>query len=80
MSFDLYENEEYRDPKKFYPWIIERIKDDKKYYFLLDEVQLLKEFVSVLNGLSARKNYDVFMSGSNAKFLSKDISTEFGGR
>lgn len=47
---------------------------------MLDEVQLLEEFVSVLSSLSARKNCDVFVNGSNAKFLSKDISTEFGGR
>ena len=50
------------------------------YYFLLDEVQLLDEFVSVLNGLADKKNCDVFVTGSNAKFLSRDIATEFGGR
>lgn len=50
------------------------------YYFLLDEVQLLDGFVSVLNGLADKKNCDVYVTGSNAKFLSKDIVTEFGGR
>ena len=80
MAFDLYDNIEYKDPKVFYPWAKGQIKDDGTYYFLLDEVQLLDEFVSVLNGLADRKNCDVFVIGSNAKFLSRDIATEFGGR
>ena len=80
MAFDLFENLEYQDPKVFYPWLNEQIKDDGRYYILLDEVQLLREFVSVLNGLSEKKNCDVYVTGSNAKFLSKDIATEFGGR
>lgn len=80
MAFDLFDNIEYRDPKIFYPWAKKQIQDNEKYYFLLDEVQLLDNFVSVLNGLSDRKNCDVFVTGSNAKFLSRDIATEFGGR
>ena len=80
MAFDLFDNIDYRDPKKFYPWAKEQIKDDRRYYFLLDEVQLLGEFVSVLNGLADKKNCDVYVTGSNARFLSKDIATEFGGR
>ncbi len=80
MAFDLYDNIEFRDPKVFYPWVKEQLKDDEKYYILLDEVQMLGEFVSVLNGLADKKNCDVYVSGSNAKFLSKDIATEFGGR
>ncbi|MCD8223722.1 MAG: ATP-binding protein [Clostridiales bacterium] len=80
MAFDLYDNIDFRDPKVFYPWAKKQIKDKAKYYFLLDEVQMLGEFVSVLNGLADRKNCDVYVSSSNAKFLSKDIATEFGGR
>ncbi len=80
MAFDLFDNIEYRDPKVFYPWIKEQLQDDGKYYILLDEVQMLGEFVSVLNGLADKKNCDVYVSGSNAKFLSRDIATEFGGR
>ena len=80
MSFDLYDYIKYRDPEIFYPWAKNLIKDDNTYYFLLDEVQLLNEFVSVLNGLNNIKNVDVYVTGSNAKFLSKDIATEFGGR
>jgi hypothetical protein len=80
MAFDLYENIEYRNPKIFYPWIMEQLKDEDKYYILLDEVQLLDEFISVLNGLADKKKCDVYVTGSNAKFLSRDIVTEFGGR
>lgn len=80
MAFDLYDNIEFRDPKIFYPWAKNQQKDDGKYFFLLDEVQLLDEFVSILNGLADKKNCDVYVTGSNAKFLSRDIATEFGGR
>lgn len=80
MAFDLYDNIEFRDPKVFYPWVKEQLKDGEKYFILLDEVQMLDEFVSVLNGLADKKNCDVFVTGSNAKFLSRDIVTEFGGR
>lgn len=80
MAFDLFDYIDYREPKIFYSWAKEQIKDEKTYYFLLDEVQLLDEFVSVLNGLADQKKCDVYVTGSNAKFLSKDIATEFGGR
>ena len=80
MAFDLYDNIEFRDPKVFYPWVKEQLKDGEKYFILLDEVQMLDEFVSVLNGLADKKNCDVFVTGSNAKFLSRDIAKEFGGR
>ncbi len=80
MAFDLFDNIDYRDPKVFYPWAVEKLKDEQNYYFLLDEVQLLGEFVSVLNGLADKNNCDVYVTGSNARFLSKDIATEFGGR
>ena len=80
MAFDLFDNIEYRNPKIFYPWAKEQLKDEEKYFFLLDEVQMLDEFVSVLNGLADKKNCDVYVTGSNAKFLSRDIATEFGGR
>ncbi len=80
MAFDLFDNIEYRNPKIFYPWAKEQLKDEEKYFFLLDEVQMLDEFVSVLNGFADKKNCDVYVTGSNAKFLSRDIATEFGGR
>lgn len=80
IAFDSFENKRFRDPNVFYPYIKEKIADDKMYYILLDEVQLLDEFESVLNGLMRIKNADVYVTGSNAKFLSKDIITEFRGR
>ena len=80
MAFDLFENIDYQNPRVFYAWAMDRIKDNGQYYFLLDEVQLLGEFVSVLNGWADKKNVDVYVTGSNAKFLAKDVATEFGGR
>jgi predicted AAA+ superfamily ATPase len=80
MAFDAYENKKYRDPGIFFPYLAERINDQDQYYVLLDEVQLLGDFESILNSLVRRKNVDVYVTGSNAKFLSKDIITEFRGR
>lgn len=80
ISFDSFENIKYRDPNIFYPYIKEKIKDDKMYYALMDEVQLLGEFEAILNSLMRIKNVDVYVTGSNAKFLSRDIITEFRGR
>ena len=80
IAFDLYENIKYRNPEVLLPYIKEQIKDDKMYYVLLDEVQLLGEFEAVLNSLANIKNADIYVTGSNAKFLSKDIITEFRGR
>lgn len=80
MAFDLYENIKYRDPKVFFPYVKSCIKDEEMYYLLLDEVQLLGDFEAVLNSLARMKNVDVYATGSNAKFLSKDIITEFRGR
>lgn len=80
VAFDSFENKKLRDPNVLYPYIKEKIVDDKMFYILLDEVQLLDEFESVLNSLMRMKNADVYVTGSNAKFLSKDIITEFRGR
>ena len=68
------------DPKKFLNWILPQIADNQMYYILLDEVQKLGAFESVLNGFLRKNNMDVFVTGSNSKFLSKDILTEFEGR
>lgn len=80
MAFDAYENKKYQDPEVFFPYLTDRIGDQNQYYVLLDEVQLLDDFESILNSLVRRKNVDVYVTGSNAKFLSKDIITEFRGR
>ena len=80
IPFDSFENKRLRDPEILYPYIKNAIQDGDMYYILLDEVQLLGEFESVLNGLIRIPNADVYVTGSNAKFLSKDIITEFRGR
>ena len=68
------------DPEKFMAYIRSRIVDKGMYYLLLDEVQMLDSFEAVLNGYLRKDNMDVFVTGSNAKFLSSDIITEFAGR
>lgn len=68
------------DPEKFMAYIRSKLSDQSMYYLLLDEVQLLDCFESVLNGYLRKENMDVYVTGSNAKFLSKDIITEFAGR
>lgn len=80
IAFDAFENKKYRDPDVLYPYLKEQIKDDAMYYVLLDEVQLLGEFESILNSMIRMKNVDVYVTGSNARFLSKDVITEFRGR
>ena len=80
IAFDAFENKKYRNPDVLYPYLKEQIKDDAMYYVLLDEVQLLGEFESILNSLIRIKNVDVYVTGSNARFLSKDVITEFRGR
>lgn len=68
------------NPKKFNDYINKKIIDKDKYYLLLDEIQYLESFETVLNGYLRYNNLDVYVTGSNAKFLSKDIITEFRGR
>lgn len=68
------------DPIKFFNWLQPQITDNNMHYILLDEVQKLGAFESVLNGFLRKNNLDVYVTGSNSKFLSKDILTEFEGR
>ncbi len=80
IALDGIENEELRDPKRCYQYIKDAMKDDQKYYLLLDEVQFMPRFEEVLNSLLRINNIDVYVTGSNSKFLSSDIVTEFRGR
>lgn len=80
MDLDILSGERLVDPKKFLEFIKNRTKTKDKYYILLDEVQLLASFEQVLNGFLRHDNFDVYVTGSNSKFLSKDIITEFAGR
>lgn len=73
-------NKKYRDPDNLLEYIDSKMQDDKMYYILLDEVQMVAEFEDVLNSYIKVKNADVYVTGSNSKLLSKDIVTEFRGR
>ena len=77
---ELEKNNQKVDPKKFINYIKGKILDDEIYYLLLDEVQNLGSFESVLNGYLRKRNIDLYVTGSNSKFLSSDIITEFEGR
>lgn len=72
--------EELRDSKKLSAYIKQQITDDGQWYVFLDEVQLCRDFEAVLNGLNRRENLDIYVTGSNSKFLSSDVLTEFRGR
>ena len=80
LAFDSFENKRYRDPNVVFPYLLSKLSDEGQYYALLDEVQLLAEFEDVLNSLIRRRNVDVYVTGSNARFLSRDVITEFRGR
>lgn len=80
IELDMYENEKYRNPEEILNYIKSRMIDDGEYYILIDEVQMLDKFESVLNSLLHIRNADVYVTGSNSRFLSKDVITEFRGR
>ena len=80
LELDSIENKEYRNPNKLYEYVMQKITDDRMYYILLDEIQKVEDFESVLNSFLRKKNLDVYITGSNSKFLSSDIVTEFRGR
>ena len=73
-------NKSLRDPDALLQYIDSRLSSDGQYYVMLDEVQMVSEFEDVLNSFLCISNVDVFVTGSNAKFLSKDVITEFRGR
>lgn len=80
IELDQRKDKKYRNPDTILDFIESSITDEEQYYVLLDEVQLLEEFEEVLNSLLHIKNVDVYVTGSNSKFLSKDVITEFRGR
>lgn len=80
LELDSIENKEYTEPENLYKYIMNKVKDKKMYYILLDEIQKVSDFESVLNSLLRKKNLDVYVTGSNSKFLSSDVITEFRGR
>lgn len=80
MEFDRLENRRYRDPYVLLDYLKRQITDEGDYYILFDEVQMLQDFEEVLNSLLRESNLDIYVTGSNSKFLSKDVITEFRGR
>lgn len=80
IALDNISNESLREPFRMIEYVKERIKDREQYYLIIDEVQLLDRFVDVLNSFMHIPNVDVYVTGSNSRFLSKDVATEFRGR
>lgn len=74
---EVFKNKELCKPDNLYAYVESRATDDQTHYILLDEVQMLGQFEDVLNGFLKMRHVDVYVTGSNAKFLSKDIITEF---
>jgi len=79
MAFDERDNRQFRNPDVFYGFAKRKLEQGGKIVFLLDEIQFLDDFESVLNGLLGKKA-EIYVTGSNAKFLSRDVITEFRGR
>lgn len=73
-------NNKYRDPDALIEYIDSKMVDDDMYYILLDEIQWVSEFEDVLNSYLSIKNADVYVTGTNSRFLLKDVITEFRGR
>ena len=80
IALDGIENEELRNPKMCYQYVKTAVRDKENYYLLLDEIQFMPRFEEVLNGLLRMENIDIYVTGSNSRFLSSDIITEFRGR
>lgn len=76
IALDGIENEELRDPKTCYQYVKAAVKDEESYYLLLDEIQFMPRFEEVLNSLLRISNLDIYVTGSNSRFLSSDIVTE----
>lgn len=80
VALDDFRNAALRDPVMMMEYVEKRMVDNHMYYIILDEVQLLEKFVDVMNSFMHMRNTDVYVTGSNSRFLSKDVATEFRGR
>ena len=80
LSLEGLMNSQYRDPEFTYQYIASLMKDSSMYYIIIDEIQMMDRFVEFLNSLILIPNADVYVTGSNSRFLSSDIATEFRGR
>ncbi|MCM1294158.1 MAG: ATP-binding protein [Prevotella sp.] len=80
LALDDYKNKKYRNPDACYDFVMANIKDTEKYYVLIDEIQMLNDFVDVLNGFLHIPNLDIYVTGSSSKLISSEVVTEFRGR
>lgn len=80
IDMESRKNRDFKDPDYLLDWIDKEMKDDSTYYIIIDEVQEVKDFVEVLSSLSVTDGADVYVTGSNSRFLSSDVVTEFRGR
>ena len=80
IDLETRDNSFFRDPDILNHFVLEKIKDHRQYYVIVDEIQLVPDFESVLNGWLKRRQLDVYVTGSNSRFLSADVITDFRGR
>ena len=80
IDMESRKNRAFKDPDFLLDWVDETMKDDSTYYVIIDEVQEVKDFVEVLSSLAVTDGVDVYVTGSNSRFLSSDVVTEFRGR
>ena len=80
LDLDYLENKKYHNPEILFDYVMKQRKDSNMYYILLDEIQEVDDFESVLNSFLGKGNLDIYVTGSNSRFLSNDIKTEFRGR
>ena len=80
INFEDYDYIDYTEPKKFHNYIKDKIKDNDKYYLFFDEIQYVEDFEKVINSFRATLNVSIFITGSNSKVLSSDLSTHLAGR
>ena len=80
INFEDYDYTDYTKPKEFNKYIKDKIKDNDKYYLLFDEIQNVEDFEKVINSFRVTMNVSIFITGSNSKVLSGDLSTHLAGR
>lgn len=80
IDLESRKNKEFKNPDHLLDWVEGKMSDDKTYYIIIDEVQEVEDFVEVLSSLAVTEGADVYVTGSNSRFLSSDVVTEFRGR
>ena len=80
IDMESRKNKDFKNPDYLLDWVEKEMKDNSTYYIIIDEVQEISDFVEVLSTLSVTEGADVYVTGSNSRFLSSDVVTEFRGR